>query len=257
MGGRSSRSQPVIRVVRGDEPLRRADAPRLLEQLGELLRVDGLEAHEHVRVAVVVGVEKNTSGWPWSSASRSPRSATRSTSARGSLRRRHIIGLAAHAQRRRAERRRRPRRPAAASRSRRRPPRWAWRTVPRRSERGQERADPLEALPQALARGRVREPQVPLADRAERRPAQQRDAGLLEQAARRARRPGAARPRRSGTRRTRPAARHDTPGSAASPATTRSRRARNSASIAATSSCGPVSAATPARCTNGGTHEWS
>ena len=31
--------------------------------------------------------------------------------------------------------------------------------------------------------------------------------------------------------------------------------ARNSASIAATASCGPVSAATPARCTNGGTHE--
>ena len=41
-------------LVLGDQLLRRAEAPRLLDQLRELVQIDQLEAHQHVRMAVVV-----------------------------------------------------------------------------------------------------------------------------------------------------------------------------------------------------------
>ena len=65
-----------------------------------------------------------------------------------------------------------------------------------------------------------------------------------------------ARGRRRETRRRPPAAPGtEIPGNWFSPATTSSRRSRNSSTIAATQSCGPVSAAMPAAWTKPGTHE--
>src|SRR4051794_10787328 len=55
---------------------------------------------------------------------------------------------------------------------------------PSGAQRAEERAHTLETFGQPLARGRVREPQVALPRRPERRPAQQRDARLVEQSLR-------------------------------------------------------------------------